>query len=209
MPDDFSTLDAAAEAARMAAEAVKQAAEAAPKSFRVLTADDLLRTKLPPREIILSPWLPTKGLAMVYGPRGIGKTHVTLGCAYAIASSGSFLRWRAPIPRRVLVIDGEMPAATLQERLARIVAATAILDRGLGKPKEGPSEENESDEIDLAHLTPEERGELSAALATVYRLTGRGWLQCRRCKSTCPTTGATIPEPPRLKWLPRPRPSNA
>jgi len=39
-----------------------------------------------------------------------------------------------------------------------LFAATAILDRGLGKPKEGPSEENESDEIDLAHLTPEERG---------------------------------------------------
>jgi hypothetical protein len=95
----------------------------APRSFRILTADDLLRAELPPRETILAPWLPNKGLAMVYGPRGIGKTHLTLGCAYAIASGGGFLRWRAPTPRRVLVIDGEMPAATLQERLARIIGA--------------------------------------------------------------------------------------
>jgi putative DNA primase/helicase len=94
-----------------------------PKSFRILTADDLLRAELRPRETILSPWLPTKGLAMVYGPRGIGKTHLTLGCAYAIASGDGFLRWRAPTPRRVLVIDGEMPAVTLQVRLARIIDA--------------------------------------------------------------------------------------
>ena len=58
---------------------------------------------------------------MIYGPRGIGKTHVTLGAAYALASGGTFLRWRAPKRRRVLVIDGEMPASVLQERLAAIV----------------------------------------------------------------------------------------
>ena len=93
----------------------------ATKSFKVLTADDLLRAELPPRELILSPWLSSKGLAMIYGPRGIGKTHLTLAGAYAIASGGQFLRWCAPTARRVLVIDGEMPAATLQERLTRII----------------------------------------------------------------------------------------
>ena len=97
-----------------------------PKSFRILTVDDLLRAELPPRETILSPWLPSKGLAMIYGPRGIGKTHLTLGCAYAIASGSGFLRWHSPTPRRVLVIDGEMPAATLQERLTRIIDAATV-----------------------------------------------------------------------------------
>ena len=90
-------------------------------ALRVLTAGELLTTDFPPRELILSPWLPTKGLAMIYGPRGIGKTHISLGVAYAIASGGAFLRWRAPKPRRVLVIDGEMPATVLKERLAGIV----------------------------------------------------------------------------------------
>jgi putative DNA primase/helicase len=59
---------------------------------------------------------------MLYAPRGIGKTHVALGVAYAVASGGAFLRWRAPEARRVLVIDGEMPAVALKERLAKIAA---------------------------------------------------------------------------------------
>jgi RecA-family ATPase len=96
-------------------------AEASPRRYRVLTIDDFLATDFPPREMVLAPWLPSKGLAMIYGPRGIGKTHVTLGCAYAIASGGRFLRWSAGEARRVIVIDGEMPAVALQERLARIV----------------------------------------------------------------------------------------
>jgi putative DNA primase/helicase len=62
---------------------------------------------------------------MVYGPRGIGKTHVNLGAAYAIASAGTFLRWQAEMPRRVLIIDGEMPAHVLQQRLAAIAAIAA------------------------------------------------------------------------------------
>jgi putative DNA primase/helicase len=92
--------------------------------LRPITAHELLATNLPARETILAPWLTEKGLAMIYGPRGIGKTHLTLGCAYAIATGGAFLRWRAERPRRVIILDGEMPAVTLQGRLAQI-AATA------------------------------------------------------------------------------------
>ena len=95
-------------------------------SLRVLTAHELLSLELPPRETVLSPWLPSKGLAMLYGPRGIGKTHVSLGAAYAIASKGKFLRWQAETPRRVLIIDGEMPAYVLQQRLAALAAASTM-----------------------------------------------------------------------------------
>lgn len=96
-----------------------------PSPLQVLTIDEFLGREFPSRETLLSPWLPSKGLAMIYGPRGIGKTHLTLGCAYAIASGGSFLRWTAPRPRRVIVIDGEMPAIALQERLGRLIEAAA------------------------------------------------------------------------------------
>ena len=95
-------------------------------SLQVLTAHELLAMQLPPRETVLWPWLPSQGLAMLYGPRGIGKTHVSLGAAYAIASGGRFLRWHARTPRRVLLIDGEMPAYVLQQRLAAIAAASPI-----------------------------------------------------------------------------------
>lgn len=87
---------------------------------------DFLSMEFPPREMVLSPWLPLGGLAMLYAPRGCGKTHVALEIAYAAATGGSFLKWQAPEPRSVLIIDGEMPAGTLQERLARIAATAGV-----------------------------------------------------------------------------------
>lgn len=100
--------------------------EGSTATFRTIDAAELLATAFPIRETVLAPWLPEKGLAMVYGPRGIGKTHLSLGIAYAAATGGRFLRWQAPRPRRVLVIDGEMPAVVLQERLAAIVDASSL-----------------------------------------------------------------------------------
>lgn len=88
---------------------------------RPITLLDLLAKTYPPRQWVIEPILPSQGLAMVYAPRGIGKTHVSLGIAYAVASGGSFLRWHAPEPKGVLFLDGEMPGVALQERLARIV----------------------------------------------------------------------------------------
>lgn len=83
---------------------------------------EFLELSIKPREMLLDPVLPEKGLAMLYAARGTGKTHVALGMAFAIATGRQFLRWTAPRARRVLLIDGEMPAAALQERLASIVA---------------------------------------------------------------------------------------
>jgi putative DNA primase/helicase len=76
-----------------------------------------------PRSNLLSPWLPLQGLTMVYAYRGIGKTHFALAVAYAVASGGSFLGWKAPTPVGVLYIDGEMPGAVMQERLSAIVTS--------------------------------------------------------------------------------------
>lgn len=86
-----------------------------------LTAADLLRCEFPPREMILEPCLPDKGLAMLFAERGVGKTWIALNIGYAVASGGAFLRWRASRARRVVYIDGEMPGLTLKERLATIV----------------------------------------------------------------------------------------
>jgi putative DNA primase/helicase len=88
--------------------------------LKALTAAELLTMDIPEREMVLSPIVPMKGLAMIYSKRGVGKTFVALSVAYAVASGGVFLRWKAPAPRRVLLIDGEMPLVTLKERLAGI-----------------------------------------------------------------------------------------
>jgi putative DNA primase/helicase len=76
----------------------------------------------PEREMLLAPILPRQGLCMLHAQRGIGKTYVSLSVAVAVASGGkTFDRWIAPKPAKVLFIDGEMPARTLQERLASLI----------------------------------------------------------------------------------------
>ena len=82
-----------------------------------------LRMEFPPRKNLLDPWLPTQGICMVYGERGIGKTYVAIGIAIAVASGGRFLKWDASEPKGVLLVDGEMPAVVLQERLAETIAS--------------------------------------------------------------------------------------
>ena len=95
--------------------------EAAPQ-IRPLTAAEFLQLELPPRQKILAPWVPEKGLVMVYSPRGMGKTLFGMSSAYVIGIGGSFLGFSAlSKPRKILYVDGEMPAPTLQERLAAIV----------------------------------------------------------------------------------------
>ncbi len=86
----------------------------------VVDAAGLLAADFPPRERLLSPWLLSQSLSMLYAPRGVGKTHVALGVAYALASGGAFLGWRAEKPVPVLYLDGEMPGADLRDRLRRI-----------------------------------------------------------------------------------------
>jgi len=92
------------------------------RSLYSVTLDDLLSRDIPPQEMFLSPILPKQGLAMLAAWRGIGKTHFALGIAYALACGSSFLKWYAPKPVRVLLVDGEMPATALQKRFAQIVS---------------------------------------------------------------------------------------
>src|SRR6478752_1273542 len=77
-------------------------------ALRLLKLNELLEHPFREREPILGDWLLTSGLAMIHSWRGVGKTHMALGVAYAAASGGTFLRWKAPKPRRVCYIDGEM-----------------------------------------------------------------------------------------------------
>jgi len=83
--------------------------------------DELLAMYLPEREPILAPWLTEQSLSMLYAWRGLGKSWLALSIGYAAAVAGEVLGWKAPKKRRVLYIDGELPARTLQSRLALIV----------------------------------------------------------------------------------------
>lgn len=93
-----------------------------PPPLRALTLPELLAMDIRPRSMVLDPIMPEKGLGMLYGPRGMGKTLLALSIAYGVASGTKVLRWSAPEQRRVLYADGEMPLAVLRERLAHIVS---------------------------------------------------------------------------------------
>ena len=90
--------------------------------LRPLSLAEFRALELPPRGMVLEPRLPEKGLAMMHSSRGVGKTHLALSAGYAVACGGSFLGFEAPKPRRVLYLDGEMPANTMQCRLAAVVS---------------------------------------------------------------------------------------
>ena len=126
---------------------------AAPPKRKLLALNlvEFLSREIPPREMLLSPILPTQGLMMLYSWRGIGKTLTAIGIAYAVASGGKFLRWEAPRPRRVLCLDGEMPAGVMQERFAATAAASAA---------EPPSPDL------LRIITPDVQSEIMPNLAT-------------------------------------------
>jgi len=83
---------------------------------------DFLAIEVPPRAMLLAPILPERSLSMLYSPRGTGKSWLGLSIGLAVASGSPLVRWTAPRPRHVLHVDGEMPLADLQSRLASIKA---------------------------------------------------------------------------------------
>ena len=103
-----------------------------------LTAPALLAAELPERAPILDPILATKSLALLYGPRGLGKTFVALGIARAAAAGESFLGWKSPRPHRVLYLDGEMAATDIRARLAAFGPPPPTLEFMLADLNRGP-----------------------------------------------------------------------
>jgi putative DNA primase/helicase len=99
--------------------------------LRVYTGTELLSMDIPEREALVttadgSPVMRRQDLWMLAGPRGSAKTWMVGSLAVAAVTAGTWLQWRCPAPRRVTLIDGEMPARALQERL-RLLAGDADL----------------------------------------------------------------------------------
>lgn len=85
--------------------------------LQALDAHALAQIQFKMREVILEPWLHSQDLCMIFAARGIGKTHFALSIAFAVATGGTFAKWRAPAPRKVLYLDGELPGGVMQKRM--------------------------------------------------------------------------------------------
>jgi putative DNA primase/helicase len=137
-------------------------------SFTPVALKDFLALDIPQRASLLHPVLPQRGLAMLYSPRGIGKSWLGLSIAVAVSTGLDLLRWSSPELRRVLYVDGEMPLADLQQRLAMIAAGFQIetpnenfrllaadqIERGinLSNPEDQHALESHFDGVDLVIL---------------------------------------------------------
>ena len=60
----------------------------------------------------------TQQIVLVAGAPGVGKTQLGIAWGDCLSNGRDWLRWPVPQPRGVLLIDGEMPGALVQERLA-------------------------------------------------------------------------------------------
>lgn len=69
---------------------------------------------------LLAPIIAEGSLSMLHAYRGIGKSFFAMSLALAVANGSKFLRWNAPRPAKVLYVDGEMSAFTLQERFTKL-----------------------------------------------------------------------------------------
>ncbi|MBU1002361.1 MAG: AAA family ATPase [Proteobacteria bacterium] len=127
---------ASCEAMRKALNAIhafkKQGVEGGGGKLVCLSAEEILKMDCPKRGYFLDPAIPAQGLSMLYAPRGMGKTFACLSIAHAVATGGSVWGFQAPMPRRVLYVDGEMPLAAMKERLAGIMSGA-----GYNIPPEG------------------------------------------------------------------------
>ena len=115
-------------------EAVRSQLEAALTKQHGLVALDMsefLSMQIPDRGYLLSPILPVQGIGILYAPRGVGKTFAALSVAVAVASGGAVFNWRAPMPKKTLYVDGEMPATSMQSRLSSLVGGMAIPPQAL------------------------------------------------------------------------------
>jgi len=100
-------------------------------SSALLDADKLLTLPIPPREMILAPWLYLQQIVLIYGWRGVGKTMFTISCFDAITRGEGIGPWRNESSLSCLYIDGEMALYDMQERI-RILAA------GKNTPRRAP-----------------------------------------------------------------------
>src|SRR5262245_7336119 len=90
--------------------------------LRVVNVGELLKMEFPAREYLLEPFISKPSATMIHSYRGTGKTYLALGLGLAAAAGTKFLRWNSPAPRRVMLVDGEMPGPAMKDRISAVTA---------------------------------------------------------------------------------------
>jgi hypothetical protein len=102
-----------------------------PEPLIGVTDEAMALLEIPPREPLL-PFLNRGDIVLILGPKGHGKSWVTLGCAYALASGGKLWRWpKVPKPMTGVFADGELLSRRAKERQAIFHGAGLIPGKNL------------------------------------------------------------------------------
>lgn len=96
---------------------------AAQEHVPTVNAKELCTMKLEPRTYLIDGLIKDRSMSEIFSWRGLGKTWLALSLGHAVGSGGKFLKWQAPKPSRVLFVDGELDADSLQQRLRLLGAA--------------------------------------------------------------------------------------
>ena len=72
---------------------------------------------LPSVPTIIDPWLPSASISLVFGPPSAGKSLWMMSVARALAQGSTLFGTYACAKSRVLIVQADMPVATVQERI--------------------------------------------------------------------------------------------
>ena len=88
-------------------------------SASLTAAPAFLAQEIPERETYLAPFFREGDYGMVYAPRGVGKSWLSLLMGKALSEGQKVgQHWEAPLKRKCLYLDSEMNIADLQKRCA-------------------------------------------------------------------------------------------
>ena len=110
---------------------LREEAEAAAKTrlpkrlVELLSIQAWTERNIPDLDQLLGDVLVAGGRMFLVGRTGLGKTMMAFAIACGIATGDGFLHWRCTKPKRVLLIDGEMPEGLIK---ARAIDAMRRLD---------------------------------------------------------------------------------
>ena len=90
----------------------------------LLTVTEFINTKIKRPKVLVKPWLTASSLNMIYGLRGIGKSWLSHILAISLTRREGYINignWKTRQGASVLLVDGEMSKASIQQRLKYLI----------------------------------------------------------------------------------------
>lgn len=112
----------------MTTKTIKRAASADQLAVKGIMLRQLMAEPYEEPGFIIKPWFRERDSLLLWAAAGVGKTMLSLTLALVVAGGGSVAGWSNETPRKVLIVDGEMPLGAIQSRLGMLKDAVEGID---------------------------------------------------------------------------------